>query len=68
MGKENLLLDSVLREIHQASNPMLSRVLDYIRLLKAKEEKEGWDFAIASESSLEKDWLKPEEDEAWKDL
>ena len=23
---------------------------------------------IASESSLEKDWMKPEEDKAWKDL
>jgi hypothetical protein len=27
-----------------------------------------FDTAIASESSLKKDWLKPEEDEAWKDL
>jgi len=25
-------------------------------------------ITIASESSLKKDWLKPEEDEAWKNL
>ena len=26
------------------------------------------DMALASESSLKKDWLRPEEDEAWADL
>ena len=26
------------------------------------------DPAVASESSLKKDWLRPEEDEAWQDL
>jgi len=26
------------------------------------------ELALASEMSLKKDWLRPEEDEAWKDL
>lgn len=30
--------------------------------------KEKLDTAIASESSLKKDWLMPEEDEAWQNL
>ena len=36
--------------------------------LKTKIIKERLDTAIASESSLRKDWLKPEEDEAWQNL
>lgn len=31
-------------------------------------EKKKYETAILSESSLKKDWLKPEEDEAWADL
>jgi hypothetical protein len=30
--------------------------------------EESMETAIASETSLKKDWLKPEEDEAWRDL
>ena len=30
--------------------------------------KEQLDTAVASESSLKKDWLRPEEDEAWRSL
>ena len=35
---------------------------------KSKILKERSESAIASESSLKKDWLRPEEDEAWQDL
>ena len=45
---------------------MLDEVLDFIRFLKIKANR--LDTAIASESSLAKDWLKPREDEAWQDL
>jgi antitoxin component of MazEF toxin-antitoxin module len=37
-----------------------------IKILPAKESKHTDDFAIASEESLAKDWLRPEEEEAWK--
>jgi len=43
-------------------------VLDFVHFLKAKITKERLDTAIASESSLKKDWLRPEEDEAWQNL
>ncbi|MBF0606463.1 MAG: hypothetical protein HQL61_02780 [Magnetococcales bacterium] len=36
--------------------------------LETKIKNEVLATAIASETSLKKDWLKSEEDEAWKDL
>lgn len=64
MSKRGLLLD----EIEQVPEPLLDEVLDFIHFLKTKIIKEGLDTAIASELSLKKDWLKPEEDEAWQSL
>jgi len=46
----------------------IAKVIDFVRFLKAKSIKEKVDTAIASESSLKKDWLSPEEDEAWQGL
>ena len=46
----------------------LNEILDFIRFMKTKSQKESLETAIASESSLKKDWLKEEEDEAWHDL
>ena len=37
-----------------------------IKIVPAKENKVTDDFAIASEESFAKDWLRPEEEEAWK--
>ncbi len=64
MGKKELLIN----EIEEIPEPFLDEVLDFVHLLKGKISKERRDTAIASESSLKKDWLKPEEDEAWQDL
>ena len=58
----------LLQEIDQFPQEYLNEVLDFIRLLKQKKGNEKLDITIASESSLKKDWLLPEEDEAWKDL
>lgn len=57
----------ILNEIEKIPEPLLEEVLDFIRFLKTKKA-EGIETAIASESSLRKDWLRPEEDEAWADL
>ena len=64
MSKKELLFN----EIEQVPEPFLDEILDFIQFLKTKIIKERINTAIASESSLKKDWLKPEEDEAWKDL
>ncbi len=55
-------------EIEQIPEPFLEEVLDFVRFLKAKIAKERLGTAIASESSLKKDWLKAQEDEAWRSL
>jgi hypothetical protein len=64
MGKKELLLS----EIEQVPEPFLDEVLDFIYFLKTKIVRERLDTAIASESSLRKDWVKPAEDEAWQNL
>ncbi len=64
MTKKELLLN----EIEEVPEALLQEILDFIHFLKAKVIKERLDTAIASESSLKKDWLRPEEDEAWQDL
>ena len=64
MGKKELLI----KEIEQVPEPLLDVVLDFVHFLKAKITKERVDTAIASESSLKKDWLRPEEDDAWKSV
>ncbi|MCS4542304.1 MAG: DUF2281 domain-containing protein [Euryarchaeota archaeon] len=58
----------ILNEIEKIPEPFLKEILDFIRFLKAKTLRQGMETAIASESSLRKDWLSKEEDEAWRDL
>lgn len=64
MSKKELLIG----EIEQAPEPFLDEVLDFVYFLKTKLIKEKFDTAVVSESSLRKDWLRPEEDEAWQNL
>jgi hypothetical protein len=60
--------ESLLSEIEEIPEPFLDEVLDFVQFLKTKARKERLSIAIASESSLKKDWLRPEEDEAWQSL
>ena len=60
--------DVLMHEIEQVPDSFINEIIDFIRFLKTKIAKERIDTAIASESSLQKDWLKPEEDEAWQNL
>jgi len=64
MTKKELLLS----EIKEVPEPFLDEILDFVHFLRAKITKEKFDLAIISESSLKKDWLKPEEEEAWQNL
>ncbi|MGD0230552.1 MAG: DUF2281 domain-containing protein [Syntrophorhabdales bacterium] len=58
----------LINEIEEVPEPLLSEVLDFVHFLKAKILREKLDIAIISESSLGRDWLSPEEDEAWQNL
>ncbi len=60
--------EELINEIERTPEPFLSEVLDFVHFLKIKTSREKLDIAMMSESSLEKDWLKPEEDEAWQNL
>ena len=64
MSKKEILIS----EIEQVPEPFLDEVLDFVHFLKTKMIRERVDTAIASESSLRKDWLRPEEDQAWQSL
>ena len=58
----------ILKEIERVPEQYLAEILDFIRFIEAKVLKEVVGTAIASETSLKKDWLRPEEDEAWQNL
>jgi len=56
------------KELENAPEPLLEELLDFARFLKSKTEFAGRELAVLSESSLSKDWLSAEEDEAWAGL
>jgi hypothetical protein len=60
--------EELINEIEEAPEPLLSEVLDFVHFLKAKTLREKLDTATMSESPLKKDWLNPEENEAWQGL
>jgi len=58
----------VMVEIEELPKPLLGEVLHFVRFLKSQAGQERMEVALLSETSLRKDWLLPEEDEAWCDL
>ena len=58
----------LLREIEETPNELLEEVIDFMRFLKQRKGYEKFEITTASESSLKKDWLLPDEDEAWQHL
>ncbi len=55
-------------ELQDLSEAKPREVLEFVRRLKSAGEDSAFGCALASEAVLAKDWLRPEEDEAWKDL
>ncbi|MBE9019010.1 DUF2281 domain-containing protein [Chroococcidiopsis sp. CCALA 051] len=60
--------EHILQAIEQVPEPLLQEVLDFIQFLQTKHQQEKSETALLSESSLQKDWLKPEEEAAWQNL
>lgn len=58
----------LIQEIEQLPEPLLDEIQDFVGFLKAKIARARMDTALASESSLKKDWLSSEEETAWRDL
>ena len=57
--------ERLFNELQNLPQNEIQEVYDFILRLKQKEKNSA---LFLSESSLKKDWLSPEEDEAWKDL
>jgi hypothetical protein len=60
--------EAITHEIEQVPEPLLEQVLEFLLSLKSQYQQEKLEITMMSESSLAKDWLSPEEDEAWQDL
>ena len=69
--KGQIAIPKILRELkgfNIGSRVSLLAFEDRIELRPMKQISEKLETAIASESSLKKDWLTKEEDEAWQNL
>jgi hypothetical protein len=60
--------EQLIQEIEEVPEPLLQEVLDFIQFLQNKHQTEKLEITLLSENSLQKDWLKQEEDTAWQDL
>jgi len=59
----------ILQKIEKLPEKYLEEVLGFISFLeKRKNLDDKLEMAVLSESSLKKDWLKLEEDKAWRNL
>jgi hypothetical protein len=64
MNKRQLIA----KEIEKVPEQLLEEVLDFVRFLKSKRALDKLETSLLSESSLKKDWLRPEEEKAWQHL
>ena len=63
------IVEEVKKEIKQLPDNLILEALDFIKFLKLKNNiKNIPETMLLSQQNLSKDWLKPEEDEAWKNL
>jgi Protein of unknown function (DUF2281) len=61
--------EQITQEIEKLPEPLLQEILDFVQFLQTKHQaREIREISIMSESSLQKDWLRPEEDAAWQNL
>ena len=58
----------LMQEIEEVPDTLVEEVIDFLKFLKRKALQDKLGTAVASESSLKKDWLLPEEDAAWQNL
>lgn len=60
--------ETLLEELEEAPEPVLEELLQFLHLLQNRETGPRAALPLLSESSLARDWLRPEEDEAWAHL
>ena len=47
--------------------PIIDQLVDYLLFLKSKRADPNFDALLLGYPTLSKDWLSPEEEQAWKD-
>lgn len=60
--------EAIIQAIDLVPISRLPDLLEFINRLQEIPTPERWAGALMNESSLQKDWLLPEEEAAWKDL
>ncbi len=60
--------ESLLQVVDELPSEYLRDLEDFAKRLRLKAAHQEVPTALASEAALARDWLRPEEDEAWKDL
>jgi len=60
--------EEIISELNGLPPGKYYEVLDFIRFLKSRSRRNIPETVTVSEALLRKDWLLPEEDEAWSDL
>ena len=60
--------ESLLDELSRLPDSCIDEIADFADFLQARVAREALNTLVVSESALKKDWLSPEEDEAWQDL
>ncbi|GAB6163237.1 hypothetical protein JCM12298_23970 [Desulfothermus naphthae] len=66
MEEIEVLEEKLIEKMRELPLPYKKQLIDFIEYLQLKAQKK--ETLYLSEKSLSKDWLLPEEDEAWKDL
>jgi len=60
--------DKLIEELRTLPDSLVAELLEHARALRQGNGKGARETALAAEPSLARDWLRPEEDEAWNDL
>ncbi len=60
--------EKLIQELTTLPDALVVELLEHACALRGKNGRGSCETAIASEPALARDWLRPEEDEAWKDL
>jgi len=60
--------DKLIEELATMPDGLVAELLEHARALRQRNGRGAREAAIAAEPMLARDWLRPEEDEAWKDL
>jgi len=68
MEKREAIIKKTVSKLNHLPLEKLREIEDFVDFVKYRHNSDKTQTHIASSKSLEKDWLKPEEDEAWKDL